>query len=450
MHPSRLQTIRRLEAGLTAQERLSDPDRAALRDQLLGRLLAHAHARSPFWRGRIAAAGIDVGAGAVGLEGLARAPVLTRGEMQAHFEAMRAWAARPAAGEIATASTSGSTGAPVRVEYLASARMDLMFAMARRHDAWHGRDVTAKLAVISDVADSARMGWRPDLVAEGRLGPVATRNMIASSAGALWDWLADQQPRYLTVTVSMARALAEMALAEAALADAAGDGQSARRLRMDQVMSYGEVVSDETCALVAAAFGGARLTSIYGCQEASWLALECGRHPHLHVMDASCLIEIVRPDGSACAVGEPGKVLVTALHSHAMPVIRYDIGDVAEWGAPCDCGVGGPVLARVLGRERSFLLMPDGQLRLARITGEHWREVAPVEEYRLVQYADGLVEAWVRCARPLSGAEREGVLAMLREVLDPGLAVVLTETDAIVWPASGKREDIMRLDRLRG
>jgi hypothetical protein len=73
-----------------------------------------------------------------------------------------------------------------------------------------------------------------------------------------------------------------------------------------------------------------------------------------------------------------------------------------------------------------------------------------VQEYRLVQYRDGLVEAFLRCPRPLTAGERRGLEAMLHRVLDPGLEVVLTETGEIAWPASGKREDVARLDRLRG
>lgn len=446
---SLLQRVFPLERGLAIQERLAPAEAAALQGQLLRRLLGHAHARSPFWRARLEGAGVDL-AGPVGLAALGRLPVLTRGELQDHFEAMRA--PGPGLGAIATASTSGSTGRPVRVEYGEAARMDMLFAMARRWDAWHGRDVTRRLAVIADVEDGTRAGWRPDLVAEGRVGEAVSRNMMASTAGELWDWLAGQEAAYLTATVSIVRALAEEALA-----DLASTKGAERRVRLAQVMTYGEVVTDETRRRVAEAFGGARVASIYGCQEASWMALECPVHEgRLHVMGASCIVEVVRPDGAACAAGEAGRVLVTALHSHAMPLVRYEVGDIAEWGpggaegGACDCGVVGPALGRVWGRERSFLRMADGNLRLARITGGDWREIAPVQEARLVQYGDGLVEAFVRCPRLLTPEERAGLEAMLRRVLDPGLAVMVSQVEAIDWPASGKREDITRLDRLRG
>ncbi|MEJ2122903.1 MAG: hypothetical protein P8Z76_19830, partial [Alphaproteobacteria bacterium] len=41
--------------------------------------------------------------------------------------------------------------------------------------------------------------------------------------------------------------------------------------------------------------------------------------------------------------------------------LRYDIGDVAEWGEPCDCGMTLPVIKRLWGRQRHFITHPDGR-----------------------------------------------------------------------------------------
>jgi phenylacetate-CoA ligase len=203
--------------------------------------------------------------------------------------------------------------------------------------------------------------------------------------------------------------------------------------------------------VVGEAFG-ARMISIYSCEEASWIALECPAvEGRLHLLSSAHVLEMVREDGSPCDIGEPGKVLLTALRSGAMPLVRYELGDIAEWAphGPCACGMALPAIAEVHGRERSFLRLADGSLKLARLTGEHWAAVAPVQEFRLVQYADGLVEAFLRCARPLTDDERGALEAMLHEVLDPSLRILLTETPRIDWPAGWKRHDVMRLDRLR-
>lgn len=442
MHPQVLNRILALEQGLKVHERLPPGQQKELQSVLLGQLLRHARAHSPFWRARLEAAGLDPGE-RVAPADLARLPPLSRAELQHNFDAMRARSPGQGPELFRTVRTSGSTGRPVRVDQDAAAQMHWQFATARRLDAWHGRDPNRIQAVITDTEDAERQGWRPDVVAEGKFGRVASRNMIAHRPDELLAWLAGQGAAYLLTVPSMARALAE-----AALADPPG------QVRLEQVVTFGERLDARTRALVGEAFG-ARMIGIYGCEEASWIALECPTaEGALHLLSSAQVLEIVREDGSPCDPGEPGKVLLTSLRSHAMPLIRYELGDIAEWAAVpgdgvCACGMTLPLIGQVHGRERSFLRLADGSLKLARLTGEHWARLAPVQEFRLVQYADGLVEAFLRCDRPLSAVERAALEAMLHEVLDPSLRILLSEVERIDWPAGWKRHEVMRLDRLR-
>ena len=48
-------------------------------------------------------------------------------------------------------------------------------------------------------------------------------------------------------------------------------------------------------------------------------------------------VEVETPAGPA-APGETGAILVTDLLNHAMPLIRYRIGDLALGGRSCPCG----------------------------------------------------------------------------------------------------------------
>jgi phenylacetate-CoA ligase len=57
--------------------------------------------------------------------------------------------------------------------------------------------------------------------------------------------------------------------------------------------------------------------------------------------------------GNPRGPGEVGRVVVTPLNNFAMPLIRYELGDTAEVGAPCACGRGLPVLTRILDRDPS-------------------------------------------------------------------------------------------------
>ena len=78
------------------------------------------------------------------------------------------------------------------------------------------------------------------------------------------------------------------------------------------------------------------------------------------------------PPGSGCALadlpltgggGVCGPLLVTDLSNFAMPLIRYQIGDVATLSdQPCECGRGLPVLEKVEGRDADYVVTPAGSL----------------------------------------------------------------------------------------
>jgi phenylacetate-CoA ligase len=404
----------------------------ALQQQVVGRklsgLLQHAVTHSPFWRER--------------LNGLLRQgaklhelPILTRQDIQKNFEAMRARTKQIKPAEIVVARTSGSTGQPVAIERHEPTYRVIYTALNMRDYFWQKRDATKSAAVIKDLPDQELSSWGPHFHHLGIIGKAWVANLIQHSPEYLAQWLRDKQPEYLVTTPAMAKRVAELALADASL-----------RTPIREIMTYGEVVTAELRHVARAAYG-AQVTDRYSCEECGWIAMQCSKHEHLHVPSAVVQVEIVDEAGKPCPKGTPGRVLITSLYSHVMPLIRYEIGDIAEMGAGCDCGSNLPVISRILGRERSFIQLPDGSLRLARLTGEHWRQHAPIREYRVVQYTDGIVEAIIVPERPLSAQETANLKSMLAETLGHPFPIVITETAAIHWQSRWKRHDVMRLNR---
>jgi len=116
----------------------------------------------------------------------------------------------------------------------------------------------------------------------------------------------------------------------------------------------------------------------YGLNEIGKVAMRCsaGRY---HVHTELCLVEIVDETGKPCAPGAVGHLLVTGLRNFAMPLIRYDTGDLAEVAeGECPCGRTQPFFAEIAGRYRRYAGLPEGTRERVRAI-RHAIEKMPLE-----------------------------------------------------------------------
>jgi phenylacetate-CoA ligase len=88
-----------------------------------------------------------------------------------------------------------------------------------------------------------------------------------------------------------------------------------------------------------------------------------------------------------------------------MPILRYELGDYAEAGAPCPCGRGLDVLSRMVGRARDFVLLPNGDRRFAWQSPYVLAEIEPVVQYQIAQVSREEMEVRMVATRPLTPAE---------------------------------------------
>jgi phenylacetate-CoA ligase len=135
--------------------------------------------------------------------------------------------------------------------------------------------------------------------------------------------------------------------------------------------------------------------------------------------------------------------VVTALHNFATPLIRYEIGDYAEVGEPCACGRGLPVLKRILGRQRSFLVLPSGEKRFpeARMI---LTDIAPeIRQFQLTQKSLETIEVKLVAASPLTSAKESRVVQGLIEKFEHPFNYEFVYVDDIPRGANGKFEEFI-------
>lgn len=93
-----------------------------------------------------------------------------------------------------------------------------------------------------------------------------------------------------------------------------------------------------------------KVANQYGSQEGAPLAYECPEGG-FHICPESGIFEILKPDGAPARPGELGVLVVTSFLSEGMPLLRYNIGDLASWSTgKCSCGRQMPLLRDVVGR----------------------------------------------------------------------------------------------------
>jgi phenylacetate-CoA ligase len=243
-------------------------------------------------------------------------------------------------------------------------------------------------------------------------------------------WLIAQAPGYLLTYPSNAVALAKLCLA-----------RGIRLPTLQALRLFGEVVDDEVRAVCGEAWG-VPVTDLYSANEIGYVALqcECGAY---HVQSESVRVEVLDAAGSPCAPGEVGKVVVTSLHNFAMPLIRYELGDLAEVGGPCPCGRGLPVLARILGRTRNMLVMPDGTRRWPLLGWREFRKIAPVIQHQIVQRRVDLVEVRLVVERALTAGEEGRLTARIQEALGHPFPLVFAYLSEIPRTRSQKYEEFV-------
>lgn len=195
---------------------------------------------------------------------------------------------------------------------------------------------------------------------------------------------------------------------------------------------------------IAEAFGS-QVYETYGARETMLIGAECGMHEGLHLSEENLLVEIRRAERAA-RPAETGEVVITDLHNYAMPLIRYQNGDMATVGPAglCSCGRGLKRLERVDGRRADTLRglggIPIPGLMFNVLLGDPSREV--LRQFQVVQKASGEVNLKVVKGRDFTESAFATSLARVYSYLR-GLPLTVEFLANIPPGPTGKRRTVI-------
>lgn len=397
-------------------------------------LLHHAYRQLPFYRDRLAEAGFVPGK-PVTPAVWARIPILTRAQLQQAGSALWCDELPPGHGGTYELSTSGSTGRPVKAK--GSALVQLLWqAITLREHAWHRRQLSGTLAAIRSVANgvgvyprgSGGLLWSQAMKGLYQTGPSFTLS-IASRTDEQVAWLQRVQPHYLLTYPSALRDLLRYAQEHRITIP-----------RLRELRTLAELLPAETRRLAREVWG-LKIVDMYSTQEAGYLALQCPEYEHYHVQSEAVLLEVLDPAGNPCPPGGVGRVVITPLFNFAMPMIRYEVGDLAEVGSPCPCGRGLPVLSRILGRTRDMLVYPDGRRGWPLLGDMFYTEIPSIRQFQMVQHAVDDIEIKLVADRRLTAEEEARLAEWLKLRSGHAFPVRVTYHAEIPRGPSGKFHD---------
>jgi phenylacetate-CoA ligase len=401
-------------------------------EKVLGGLLRFASGEVPHYREAFRRAKTDtVGRDPTAL--LAALPVLTKLDVQDAGRALRA-ERLPSGEEVAGWSqSSGTTGRPTRVLHTKRSfrRFDLLVQRGWR---WHRLDPTGKFGEMRlpsrlpnkvdgreiDSGETLRRPTWPN-VANFATGPyvgISTHTPVEERI----EWLRREGPDYL---MAYSETLELLALA-------AGDERPAESLKA--VIAISEQVTPSMRRYIERRFE-TPVHQDYGLTEIGLVATRCdsGRY---HAHREHCFVEILDEKGRACEPGETGRIVVTGLSNLAMPLIRYDTGDLAlAADGLCPCNRTLPSFGEIAGRYSRVAFLPGGTIErvLALRTAIETMPAALVRdlrEFEIHQYADRRIELRLVARATLPDAFFASIRADWARLSDAGgpeLAIVSVE-----------------------
>lgn len=436
---------------------LSTDELFARSEKRLGSLLQHAAENVPYYRDLYARLGVQSDELRT-IRDLHSLPVLTKSDYR-RYEPQLFFDESACDSDRVARKTSGSTGEPFQF-YLDRRTLPLVFASHLFYDSWHGlRPFDRYLRIIAPpsphdpLPQDASMTLRLQRALTGRLQDLY--ESLTQQKISLWEVNSEGtenifrrmeafQPKFVMGYTSTLAAIADDLLR--------------RNLRLSQsvqgVITIAETLTPNRKRLLEEYFD-CPIINRYGLREfGSWSAQSCPESPdRFHLNTELVVCEILRPDGTPCASGENGRVVVTDLHNFARPFIRYDTGDVAvAVSEKCSCGRGFPLFGPVEGRSLDCLQTPSGNEISPAILGHFlfvYRDhLETVHQYQLVQEAADRVKLLIVPGERWNDTRRESLRSDLNQLLGAEMEVEVQAVSEIRPERSGKRPIIKKTERV--
>jgi phenylacetate-CoA ligase len=221
--------------------------------------------------------------------------------------------------------------------------------------------------------------------------------------------------------------------------------QRGETLRLPHIVPCAELVSDAQRERWRSVLN-AEVFEIYGAREMVSIAGETPEHDHLRINSDLYHVEVTDDEGTSLPPGAPGLITITSLVETAMPMIRYQLGDV---GVLCADATRDPFprLKISHGRVLDIIHTPQGKLLPGEFFPHLMKEVHTEVQRFQVEQTD-LTKLKVRIVRTPQYKEQTTryLETKISEQVGPGMELEFEFVSEIATTSSGKyRPTISRI-----
>ena len=415
-------TYNALRARIEQGSRWSRAEVAAYQADALQRILQLGVEAVPYYRERWRKAGIRPG-DVRSTEDLVRLPVLPKDDVRRRVWEMPVRGARV----YWTNHTSGSTGTPVVVQ-LDEESYVLVHALLEAHEARCGvreGDLRATFAgrMVQPADRLAPPFWRYNRALRQLL--FSAYHMTDETLPLYIDELARRQPAEL---IGYPSAIAAVA------AHVVRTGQQGR-VRPRAVVTNSETLFRWQRQVIEAAFE-CPVRDYYGSAEAVIFASQCSEGNY-HFDPIVGVAEIVDEHNRPVPPGQSGRLLATTLTNRAMPLVRYEIGDLAtRLEGPCPCGSVLDSACEIIGRQDDLIITPNGRI-VGRV--DHiFKGIVGIRECQVIQDAPDLVRLLIVADPSFDAAQERIVRSNAHSRLGNDVRLELVRVESIERARNGK------------
>jgi phenylacetate-CoA ligase len=212
-------------------------------------------------------------------------------------------------------------------------------------------------------------------------------------------------------------------------------GDTRNDFRLRSYIATSELVSTQQRDLIREAFG-CRVVSRYASEEFGVVGQSEDDCEHFCLNTGSLVLEILDSRNQPVEPGSRGRVVVTDLTMRKMPLIRYDLGDLAIAGKPVPEILGVTSIASIEGKITDMITDAKGRAVSPHAVLVALKKVRGVRQFQFAQTGTRRYELRLS---PETTVVAAGMQETLRDILGVDAEIVVRRMPEIPALPSGKR-----------